>query len=553
MRTACRRFGLGPSCWLAVVFAAALGFAPWVYGQEAAPAALEVPPWGGLDYAERVLAEAAEAEHVVVASFGTSAEGRDLWSVRMSHTPEGGRVPVGHRKVLLIGLQHGDEPAGGAALLDMIADLSADPDRLPHALELWVVPVLNPDGAERDQRRNANGFDLNRDHVILSQPETRALHALARSIRPHVVVDCHEFNRTSGDYAERGWFEWPEIMLGACSHPMIPAAIRERGQGFVRGGMTAGAGPRFPEPDGGDFHYSRYLVGAAPGVLGGELRPSTLDADDARNGLALATGGVGLIIESGIRRSAQDPHADLPRRVAAYRSLLSSILHAPIDPAVFDLHEPAFSPRGIPRAIPTDFFWVMRDPVLTPVKVIEAETGAVREVASARVMDVVAIKSAAPLPIGYAVSGERAEAVGLARGLLEAHGLGFVELREAAEVDAERVELVRIEEDYDPQYHRYAGRQITSRRAAESMVLPAGSLVVRLDALPPRDARRAAALLEPCMKFGLFQWPAWRATVADDAVLPFLRLTTPRGLPGLDAPGFNPFATSRAASAGFAP
>ncbi|MEM7681230.1 MAG: cyanophycinase [Planctomycetota bacterium] len=508
------------------------------------------PPWGGLAYAEALLVKAAEAEHVSLTTFGQSVEGRDLWAVRISRTPEGDPLPVGHRKALLIGLQHGDEPAGGAALLELIVDASQRPASIPETLELWVVPVMNPDGAERDERRNANDFDLNRDHVILSQPETRAVHALARSVGPDVIVDCHEFNRTTGDYAERGWLEWPEITLGSCSHPMIPTPVREKGQQFVETGIAAehGHAHDHSHADGeGGFHYARYLVGSAPTVPGGELRPSTLDADDARNGLSLATGGMGFIVESGIQRAADNPQADLARRVAAYRALLKTMLDTPVDPAVFEGNVDKLLSGS--AAIPTDFFWARTEAQMTPVKVIEVSTGKTVEVASPTVMDTAVVKSAVPTPVGYAVSGDLPDALELTRALLEGHGLAYAVLEQPVEVDAERVELIRIDPEYDDQYHRYAGRQVTRRLPMEPAVLPVGSIVVRLDALGPVDARRAAAVLEPCMRYGLFQWPQWRATVGDDGVLPFIRLTTERGLPGLDAPGLNPYATPAEVSA----
>ena len=34
-----------------------------------------------------------------------------------------------------------------------------------------MVPMLNPDGAERFQRRNAQGIDINRDALLLQSPE----------------------------------------------------------------------------------------------------------------------------------------------------------------------------------------------------------------------------------------------------------------------------------------------------------------------------------------------------------------------------------------------
>ena len=58
------------------------------------------------------------------------------------------------------------------------------------SLTLHFVPMLNPDGAERFQRRNAQGIDINRDALRLQTPEGRALKAVrdraaaARRLQP---------------------------------------------------------------------------------------------------------------------------------------------------------------------------------------------------------------------------------------------------------------------------------------------------------------------------------------------------------------------------------
>ncbi len=53
--------------------------------------------------------------------------------------------------------------------------------------------VQNPDGRVMGTRRNANGFDLNRDFISQSQPETRATIEVYTEWNPMVVLDLHGF------------------------------------------------------------------------------------------------------------------------------------------------------------------------------------------------------------------------------------------------------------------------------------------------------------------------------------------------------------------------
>src|SRR5438093_1084095 len=61
-------------------------------------------------------------------------------------------------------------------------------------ISVIIVPRGNPDGAAADRRVLAGGADPNRDHLLLSQPETRALHRAMRVLPPDVVFDHHEFS-----------------------------------------------------------------------------------------------------------------------------------------------------------------------------------------------------------------------------------------------------------------------------------------------------------------------------------------------------------------------
>jgi len=453
---------------------------------------------------ERVLATAAERDWIDVVEIARSAGGRPLSAVHAARADGS----VTSWRVLLIGQQHGDEPAGKDALLHLVHRISEDPELVPPGVDLWIVPVANPDGAAAGRRRNDADADLNRDHLLLSQPETRALHQLARDLRPHLVVDCHEFDRTSADYRERGWSEWPLIMMDTANHPLLPDDLYRAGLAWVEAATEPMTAAGFP--------YQRYSVGGVP--PDGELRPSTLEADDARNGLAMAAGSLGFIIESGIRRAADDPQGDIARRVAATLELLSRF----VEPG--DLRDRTVAAVDAARNqstidfLPVNTFWGCSGLKPTKVPVVDAATGATVEVATANVMDDRIIKRTVAAPVGYAVDAADAK---LYRPLLARHGLEAEMLPVARTLAVERCTLERVEASYDELYNRYEGRQIVRCSAASGRDFAAGSLLVRLDR---PDWRSAVVVLEPMELYGLYQYDELRATVAEDGTIPVFRL-----------------------------
>ena len=62
-----------------------------------------------------------------------------------------------------------------------------------------ILPTQNPDGREADTRRNANGFDMNRDWFARTQPETDGKVELLRRFPGVLFIDAHEFGGTD-DY-----------------------------------------------------------------------------------------------------------------------------------------------------------------------------------------------------------------------------------------------------------------------------------------------------------------------------------------------------------------
>ena len=158
-----------------------------------------------------------------VAPIGSSLDGRTIWALRIGHR---GGTPM-----LIDGTQHAREWIA-AAVTTCVADrLVRDYDRDPKIrdfvdhTDLWVVPVVNPDGYQytwstdrywRKNRRDRHGVDLNRNFGVawggdgssarkssevyrgerpFSEPESTALRDLA--LREHVAlhVDFHAYGQ----------------------------------------------------------------------------------------------------------------------------------------------------------------------------------------------------------------------------------------------------------------------------------------------------------------------------------------------------------------------
>ncbi len=105
------------------------------------------------------------------------------------------------KRVLVVGCIHGNEPAG-IAIANRLAHISP-----PHELDVWVIPVLNPDGVAVRTRGNAHGVDLNRNFPwhwqrlsglfysgsrALSEPESRIASRLIRKVRPLITIWFHQ-------------------------------------------------------------------------------------------------------------------------------------------------------------------------------------------------------------------------------------------------------------------------------------------------------------------------------------------------------------------------
>lgn len=127
-----------------------------------------------------------------VDQIGASVEGRSIYELTYGK---------GQKKVMLWSQMHGDEPTATMALFDLfnfLAGQDDDFDTIRHKifseLELHFIPMLNPDGAERYFRRNAQEIDLNRDARVGHTVEGALLRERAKTILPQYGFNLHDQN-----------------------------------------------------------------------------------------------------------------------------------------------------------------------------------------------------------------------------------------------------------------------------------------------------------------------------------------------------------------------
>ena len=132
--------------------------------------------------------------------------------------PDPASVRASGRTVVLVqGNIHGGEVEGKEVALMLLRDLAAGRHgEWLDSLVLLVAPIYNADGNEQvslynrplqhgpiagmGQRANAQGYDLNRDHMKLDSPEAISLVRLWTEYDPHLALDLHTTNGTRHGY-----------------------------------------------------------------------------------------------------------------------------------------------------------------------------------------------------------------------------------------------------------------------------------------------------------------------------------------------------------------
>ncbi len=174
-----------------------------------------------------------QTDHMIWRVLGKTPGGRDMHA--LFFTADGKAAPVemaATRKpvVWIVGQQHGNEPAGAEACLEIARRLAVgDLRSLLERLTVVIVPRANPDGAaanRREVQRDGVAIDSNRDHLTLATPENQMLHRSMRALPPHMVIDAHEFMALGRWIEKFGVVQASDILVQSASHPEVADSIK---------------------------------------------------------------------------------------------------------------------------------------------------------------------------------------------------------------------------------------------------------------------------------------------------------------------------------------
>jgi hypothetical protein len=150
-----------------------------------------------------------------VSSVGTSEEGRRIPMLK---------IGSGSKIVLAWSQMHGNESTTTKACFDFLKFISQkehfkeETEAFLNSFTLFIIPILNPDGAARYTRENSNMVDLNRDAAKRSQKESKALRKIFDTIKPDLCLNLHD---------QRTIYGLPSGLPATVSF-LAPAADRDR-------------------------------------------------------------------------------------------------------------------------------------------------------------------------------------------------------------------------------------------------------------------------------------------------------------------------------------
>lgn len=290
-----------------------------------------------------------QTDIMTLSIIGKSVQEREIPAIYFSLDKKFGNKRNKKPVVLIYCQQHGNEPSGKEAALIVARNLANDGSTILKNLDLILIPQVNPDGADMGQRRNANDMDLNRNHAILSEPESFTLHRLFLEWMPEVTLDVHEYNAIGREWISKGFVKDAEEMIGGVTNLNVAPQIIK----FSRDTFIPEIGQLIQE-DG--FSFSRYIVGAP--FENQRIRYSTTAINDGRQSMGIFN-TLSFIIEG---KRYGDLLTNIKRRTAGQVSAITAFLLTTAHHKN-EILKTVRSTRGelLTSSLPNDYVYVQMD------------------------------------------------------------------------------------------------------------------------------------------------------------------------------------------------
>jgi hypothetical protein len=455
---------------------------------------------------------------------GSSQEARAiplLVFARPSPGDGGDLAKAGKPTVLIIGQQHGNEPAGGEAALALASEL-ADSKRAANVLDqinVLIVPRANPDGAFHFVRGLKNGGDVNRDHLLEATPEGRALGKVFVEYRPDVVLDCHEFGVKLRWYEKFRALQAYDALIQYATVSNLPPAITEASERMFRRPLLAAldaAGLRTSW-----YYTTAYDVNDRKVSMGGVVPDTGRNIAGLRNAVSflIETRGVG-IGKAHFKRRVQT-------HLIAIRSVLTSA--AGERDALLSLGRRVREEVGAAAGKGDVVITGVAAPGRHVLRMIDPETGDDKEVeVEWRSALEIQAKLVRPRPFGYLLPASEATAAGRLRDL----GVSVLRLNEDADRTVERYRIVAASEAKKDDVRRNDEEgsvdivKLETETASATVSFHRGDFYVPLDQ-PLANVVIAALEPEPQSSYASNHLLAIARQEGEAAFLPLYRIAVP--------------------------
>jgi hypothetical protein len=488
---------------------------------------------------------AASPQTIRLTTFGYTFEGKPLPLIVVGHvtaaTPEAVKQS-GKTRIYLQGNIHAGEVEGKEALQMLLRELGrGEHARWLQSSVLLIAPIYNADGndhvkmTERNAqngpiggvgtRENAQGLDLNRDHMKLESPEARSFAALFREYDPQLAVDLHTTNGTYHAY---------QLTYSPPLHPNTAAPIVD----WLRKDWLPAITQQIKSKDGWDFYYYGNLEG---GGTPGEGRRGQTDTRERGwytfdHRPRFNNNYIGLRNRLAILSEAYSylPFRD---RVAVTRRFVIEILEyahqhaAAIREHVADADKQSAALVGETLALRAR---IQRAP--EPVDILLGDVKHVHHpYTGATMLQRLDVKRVEKLPeYGTFTASETAKvppaylipatpALDRVVDLLEAHGIHFTPLARESSMEVEEFEIASNEAP-PRAFQNHRERGVTGSYHRVTRTIPAGTIVVPMN---QPLARLAFTLLEPRSDDGVVDWNVLDDVLEKEKTYPIRRAVAP--------------------------